>query len=121
MHLWEHANTFPQGKKRGERIPAPQPDSDSEDVDAPFTHARPHRESLSDDYNPDEQAVDDSFIIEDDGTIAPELPTEFSMSTYQDIMHHFKIICQLFLHLAVQQPADREAAMTNLLQSTSPT
>ncbi|EMD38402.1 hypothetical protein CERSUDRAFT_113556 [Gelatoporia subvermispora B] len=108
-------------KKRGERSPSPQPDPDSEEIDesAPFAHARPNHASPSDNSEPDEdrEAANDSFIVEDDSVVVPELPAEFSMNTHQDLMHHFKVICQLFLHLAVQQPGDRDDAMDELLNN----
>ena len=46
-----------------------------------------------------------------------ELPAEFSMNTYQDLLHHFKIVCQLFVHMAVQDPEEREEAATSLQSS----
>ncbi|OCH94983.1 hypothetical protein OBBRIDRAFT_884303 [Obba rivulosa] len=107
-------------RKLGKKSLTPSSESDSEDTDepAPFSHAKPHEKSssnVSQSAN-DDGAADDSFIVEDDGAVAPELPAEFSMNTHQDLMHHFKIICQLFLHLAVQKAGDREAAMAELLQ-----
>lgn len=51
---------------------------------------------------------EDSWIVEDDGLEGvPELPTAFNMSSHQDLSHHFKIICQLFVHLAVRSPSQR--------------
>lgn len=60
---------------------------------------------------------EDAFIVEDDNTAVVELPAEFSMGTYQDLIHHFKIICQLFVHLAVHNVEDRRAVMEQLLDS----
>ena len=50
-----------------------------------------------------EDAVDDLFI-EDDGMelLNVELPMELSMNAHQDLATHFKIICQLFVHLIVR-------------------
>jgi hypothetical protein len=46
--------------------------------------------------------------VEDDGPEGvPELPVAFNMSSHQDLSHHFKIICQLFVHLAVRSPSQR--------------
>lgn len=56
------------------------------------------------------------FIEEDSGAATVELPTEFSMNTYQDLMHHFKIICQLFVHLAVRESDERESFMERSLK-----
>ena len=41
------------------------------------------------------------------------------MNTYQDLMHHFKIICQLFVHLAVQRPKDRRKFMEQSMKGTA--
>ncbi|KAG9038421.1 hypothetical protein FRB95_001278 [Tulasnella sp. JGI-2019a] len=96
--------------------PDPEPeiieDSDEEstsredDPSAPFRLARPDGEDLPD-IEPEE--VDDSFIVEDDDeAVAVELPSQFSRQSHQDLSMHFKVICQLFVHLAVQEPEDRE-------------
>ncbi|KAF8522274.1 hypothetical protein BU17DRAFT_44843 [Hysterangium stoloniferum] len=55
------------------------------------------------------ESDDDGFIVEDDSDQEkiPELPAMFSMGTFQDLSHHFKVICQLFVHVAVQQPGQR--------------
>ena len=46
--------------------------------------------------------------MEDDGPDdVPELPVAFNMSSHQDLSHHFKIICQLFVHLVVRSPSQR--------------
>ena len=55
--------------------------------------------------------------MEDDSAAAVELPAEFSMNTYQDLLHHFKIICQLFVHMAVHDLEDREDVATRLQRS----
>jgi hypothetical protein len=58
----------------------------------------------------------DDFIVEDDGVVPAELPVDFSMSTHQDLAHHFKIICQFFVHLAVRLPAERGSVMEESMQ-----
>ena len=69
------------------------------------------------DASPMEDEGLSGFIEEDSiNAIAPDLPAEFSMNTYQDLMHHFKIICQLFVHLAVQDPEDRQSFMEQSLK-----
>ncbi|KAI0928526.1 hypothetical protein AcW1_005745 [Taiwanofungus camphoratus] len=106
-------------KKRGEAIYSESSSSEHEeaDDDTPFTHARPDAGGDSD--SPDEHhpniVDEDAFIVEDDNTAVVELPAEFSMGTYQDLIHHFKIICQLFVHLAVHNVEDRRAVMEQLL------
>lgn len=96
--------------------------SDSEvDNDQPFASARPHTSNNSgESANHSEDEDLHGFIEEDAGTAAVELPTEFSMNTYQDLMHHFKIICQLFVHLAVRDSDERRSFMEQSLQG-SPT
>jgi len=36
-----------------------------------------------------------------------DLPLEFSKKSHSDIAHHFKIICQLYVHLATTKPKKR--------------
>ena len=38
------------------------------------------------------------------------------MFTFQDLMHHFKTICQLFVHLAVQPAKDKRDFMEQALK-----
>lgn len=52
--------------------------------------------------------------MEDDNSQAVELPAEFSMGTYQDLLHHFKIVCQLFVHMAVRDEEEREEVALSL-------
>ncbi|KAK7693412.1 hypothetical protein QCA50_002980 [Cerrena zonata] len=111
-------------KKRGQSAPS-ESEQESEDgveegpVIIPFAHARPSKggDNSDDSDNDDEPASEneETFIVEDDLTI--ELPAEFSMSTHQDLKHHFKIICQLFVHLAVQDPSDRRSFMEDSIKS----
>ncbi|THH33837.1 hypothetical protein EUX98_g254 [Antrodiella citrinella] len=106
-------------KKRGEKVSESEEDDEGDSDDElpvkPFKHARPgailNDQSLSE--SADDEDEDNTFIIQDDN--APlDLPTEFSMSTYQDLTHHFKVICQLFIHLAVQEKDDRADFMEQL-------
>lgn len=91
-------------------------DEESEENDKPFAGARPHTGDDSDASVFEDEGLS-GFIEEDSvNAIAPELPAEFSMNTYQDLMHHFKIICQLFVHLAVQDPEDRQSFMEQSLK-----
>ncbi|KAJ3559106.1 hypothetical protein NM688_g538 [Phlebia brevispora] len=109
-------------KKRGESVASAssksEADSDSDEYAAPFSHARPDSEDKDNDNGPEEVEDEElSSFIEDDGdTVSPALPAEFSMNTYQDLVHHFKIICQLFVHLAVQQLKNRRAFMERSLR-----
>lgn len=91
--------------------------SHSEDV-APFEHARPDDydgESVANGGGGETEDGGDDFIVEDgDNTI--ELPGQFSRNRHRDFSENFKILCQLFVHAALQKPADRELYMTKRLE-----
>jgi hypothetical protein len=54
----------------------------------------------------DDDDDDDNFIVEDDNAgPGPELPIAFR--NQQDLAYHFKIICQLLVHLATRRPEER--------------
>ncbi|TBU50876.1 hypothetical protein BD309DRAFT_985491 [Dichomitus squalens] len=93
-------------KKRGEIVQS-ESEEDEEEDPVPFAGAKPHDGS---DHSHDEAAEEeeeDTFIVEDDSAQAIDLPAEFSMGTYQDLLHHFKIVCQMFVHIVVHDPEDR--------------
>jgi hypothetical protein len=85
----------------------------------PFAGAKPPKGVESDEELEEEsedggkgkeegEGGEDGWIVEDEGLEdVPELPTAFNMSSHQDLSHHFKIICQLFVHLAVRSPSQR--------------
>lgn len=112
---------IPAGKKRGETIQSEsESSSEEEDEDeenaAPFTGARP--DNGAGDSNVEEDAEEeDTFIVEDDSAEVVDLPAEFSMGTYQDLLHHFKIVCQMFVHILVHDPDDRDEAAAKLRAS----
>ena len=90
--------------------------SDTEEDDlfvTPFAGAKP---DSADDPHDDEELPDDSFIVEDDDGPAV-LPMEYSMDTHQDLAHHFKIICQLFVHIAVRPGGERHTFMKETMIS----
>jgi Domain of unknown function (DUF4211) len=106
------------GKKRGKAVSDSSSSSEEEDSGSdesshvvtdfvePFEGAKP------DDGNDSQLTEIDSFIVEDAETeIIPALPALFSMNTHQDLAHHFKIICQLFVHLAVRPARERKVFM----------
>lgn len=109
------------GKKRGEAIKSDSEDEDEDEEEnnaAPFAHARPPGNADDDEEEEvGDEDEDDTFIVEDDVSQAIELPAEFSMNSYQDLLHHFKIVCQLFVHMAVQDADERRDAATSLQQS----
>ncbi|KAG0707720.1 hypothetical protein DFH29DRAFT_895079 [Suillus ampliporus] len=113
-----------KGKKRlGINLESSESDTEqSEDsVVRPFKGARPDRneESESSSVEHDQTDEDDNFIVEDDeqGVSPTQLPIAFSMNTHQDLTHQFKIVCQLFVHMAVRSTADRRPFMKKMLEA----
>lgn len=114
-----------QSGKRGLTSSEPSYSTNEEDEDdeddlnsiAPFAGAKPDN-SDAEDSSHDEgtHSQEDGFIVEDDE--APvELPMEYSMNTHQDLAHHFKIICQLFVHIAVKPADQRRSFMEDTMKS----
>jgi hypothetical protein len=87
----------------------------------PFKGARPDRgqeyESSSREHEQTDE--DEDFIVEDDehGVSTTQLPIAFSMNTHQDLAHQFKIVCQLFVHMAVRSSPDRRPFMKKMLET----
>jgi len=69
--------------------------------------------------NDDDEDIDDDFVVQDDGAVIPELPMAFSRHGHQDMRHDFKIVCQLFVHLAMMQMDERREYMENILKGRS--
>jgi len=70
------------------------------------------------DNNDDIDDTDD-FVVQDDGAAIPELPMAFSRQSHQDARHGFKIVCQLFVHLAMMPMNERREYMENTLKGRS--
>lgn len=90
--------------------------------DTPIPGAQPHQldsdeSQLEDEDDADEsQDVKDFIVEDDDGDTAPvQLPAAFSMHTYQDLAHHFKVICQYLVHLIVVSSSRRKKVSDQLL------
>lgn len=83
----------------------------------PFKGARPDRGKASGSSS-GEESGDDNFIVEDDerGGLTTRLPVAFSMGTHQDLAHQFKIVFQLFVHMAVRPTAERRPFMKKMLE-----
>ncbi|KZV90249.1 hypothetical protein EXIGLDRAFT_837945 [Exidia glandulosa HHB12029] len=89
-----------QRKKNGRSVPSEEEDEEDDeddnpsDPDRPFDGAKPTEDY---DEGSDDGSVKD-FIIDDEGD-ADEvvLPSAFRMQ--QNLSHHFKIICQYYVHL----------------------
>ncbi|KAG8774563.1 hypothetical protein FRC12_001919 [Ceratobasidium sp. 428] len=99
----------PRGRRVFKPIPGAQPTlqgwlngagSSDRDARPAAAHSDSDREDGSDDQ--------DSWI-EDDGGEAnvPILPEEYSMFGHQSLAHHFKVVMQMFVHLACTKPRKR--------------
>ena len=91
-------------------------------AEVPFKGAKPHHSGDSDPSHGEAESStevdDEGFIVDDDanGVPAAQLPLAFSLSTHQDLTHQFKIVCQLFVHLAVQPLVDRRPFLEHALK-----
>ena len=100
--------------------PVPGPSHSKWDFFKPFAGAKPSKGVASDEEvgeeDEEEEEGENSWIVEDEGPEGiPELPVAFNMSSHQDLSHHFKIICQLFVHLAVRSPSQRVSFMQDVM------
>ena len=72
-----------------------------------------------DDEDDEVNSLDDDFIVEDAATAPMDiLPAQFSMTTHQGLQHHFKLVCQYFVHMILCHPSDKKQLATELLAST---
>ncbi|KAG2368606.1 hypothetical protein BDR07DRAFT_1325025 [Suillus spraguei] len=115
-----------KGKKRSEiTLELESSESDAElsegSIVRPFKGARPDRSQESESSSGEHEHADqdDDFIVEDDehGVLTTQLPIAFSMNTHQDLAHQFKIVCQLFVHVAVRSPSDRRPFMKKMMET----
>ena len=49
----------------------------------------------------------------------PDLPMAFSRHSHQDTRHDFKVVCQLFVRLAMMPMDERRAYMEEMLKGTT--
>lgn len=104
------------GKKLGKRIVELSSSSEENEMSSsPFLGAKPDWDELSS-HEQDAELDENSFIVADDNEV-PDLPAEFRSA--EDITHHHKIICQLFVHVAVQEPQDRHPYMEDAIRRES--
>ncbi|KAI0256818.1 hypothetical protein BJV78DRAFT_1167155 [Lactifluus subvellereus] len=106
-------------KKRGVKLPESsdeQTDEDDERI-APFHDSQQDdsNQDGDDDGSDDDDHIDD-FVVQDDGAAVPELPMAFSRRGHQDINHDFKVVCQLFVHLAMMPMDERRLFMEEMLE-----
>ncbi|KAI9509629.1 hypothetical protein F5148DRAFT_1012019 [Russula earlei] len=57
----------------------------------------------------------DDFVVQDDEAVIPDLPMAFSRHSHQDVRHDFKVVCQLFVHLAMTPMDERKTYMAEKL------
>jgi Domain of unknown function (DUF4211) len=97
--------------------------SDDGKTDDDDERMSPFQDSQDDDSNEDgdndggDDDDDDDFVVQDDGAAKPELPMAFSLHSHQDMSHDFKVVCQLFVHLAMMPMDERRSFMEEKLKS----
>ncbi|KAI6166987.1 hypothetical protein EDD17DRAFT_1542310, partial [Pisolithus thermaeus] len=79
-----------RNRKRGGAVLQSSSGDDSETLQGPDDPESLSSSEGNHDQSSDEE--DDDFIF--------DLPAAYSMNVHQDLAHHFKIICQLFVHMA---------------------
>ncbi|KAI6099879.1 hypothetical protein EDD16DRAFT_1657460 [Pisolithus croceorrhizus] len=90
-----------RSEKRGGAVLQSSSGDDSETLQGPDDPESLSSSEGSHDRSSHEE--EDDFIVEDiqDGVQAVRsFPAAYSMNAHQDLTHHFKIICQLFVHMA---------------------
>ncbi|KAG8679715.1 hypothetical protein FRC08_016794 [Ceratobasidium sp. 394] len=104
----------PRGRRVFKPIPGAQPtledwfsNTGSSDHDARPASTRP---DSSPDADSEVDSDQDSWIEDDGGEDnVPILPEEYSMLGHQSLAHHFKVVMQMFVHLACTKPRKRWA------------
>lgn len=77
-----------------------------------------NQDSQEDNDGDDSDNDTDDFVVQDDGSVIPDLPMAFSRHSHQDTGHDFKVVCQLFVHLAMMPMDERRAYMEKMLKGT---
>ena len=95
-------------------IPGAKPSSENDSDDAESESSLESKEQ----GNGDEEEDIEDFIVEDDEGGNAALPAEFSMVSHQDLTHHFKVVCQYLVHLAVTAPRSRLRRVKKLQKGT---
>jgi hypothetical protein len=94
--------------------------SESSDEQVNEDEAIPNRDSQQEDSDGNDSDNDtDDFVVQDDGSVIPDLPMAFSRHGHQDTRHDFKVVCQLFVHLAMMPMDERRTFMEKMLKGTS--
>lgn len=107
-------------KKLGMKPSESSDEQTSEDDDqvVPFQDSRPD-DGNGDDYGDDNDNDMDDFVVQDDGSVIPDLPVAFSRHSHQDTRHDFKVVCQLFVHIAMMPMDERRTYMEKMLKGSS--
>lgn len=114
-----------KGKKRGGIVlesSSSEAERSENSAGVPFRGAKPYHSGESDasqDETDSHEDDEEDFLVDDDdadGVPAAQLPLAFSLTTHQDLTHHFKIVCQFFVHIAVQPLADRRPFFERVLK-----
>jgi len=116
----EFADASPE-KKLGLKVPESGDEQTSEDDSEVIPIRDPQQEdSDGDDHGGDGSDNDmDDFVVQDDGSVMPDLPMAFSRHSHQDTRHNFKVVCQLFVPLAMMPMAGRRTYMEETLKGTT--
>jgi hypothetical protein len=106
----------PKEKKLGLKL------SESSDEQANEDQAIPNQDSQQEDSDGNGNDSDndmEDFVVQDDGSVIPDLPMAFSRQSHQDTRHDFKVVCQLFVHLAMMPMDERRTYMEEMLKGTT--
>ena len=104
----------PPEKKLGLKLSGSSDEQANEDEVIPYQDSQ----QKDSDGNDNDNDVDD-FVVQDDGSVIPDLPMAFSRRSHQDTRHDFKVVCQLFVHLAMMPMDNRRAYMEEMLKGTT--
>ncbi|KAI0006145.1 hypothetical protein BJV74DRAFT_802451 [Russula compacta] len=89
--------------------------SEDEPQVAPFQDSQQDDSDQDSDHGSDDDNNDtDDFVVQDDGAVIPELPMAFSRQSHQDMGHDFKVVCQLFVRLAMMPVDERRTYMEEI-------
>jgi hypothetical protein len=107
-------------KKLGMKLSESSDEQTSEDDD----QVVPFQGSQQDGGNGDDSGDDndndmDDFVVQDDGSVIPDLPVAFSRHSHQDTRHDFKVVCQLFVHVAMMPMDQRRTYTEKMLKGSS--
>lgn len=107
----------PESNEENDDSEAEDGNSEKDDVIPNVLHDQVPSSDLPNlDEGDEDEDEDESDFIEDDGPNRAELPMEFSKNSYNSLFENFRILCQLLVHVACQEPHERYHYMANLLK-----